>query len=276
MTEIIPNQQKKEEVIIIKSNLIKQVNIETIITSLKSRPTPTSWPLEPQDFTASGINKESFNRVETEAKPGSVVILAGVKRMGKTSLGTAWLEGDRTGRAYEDLQTCSDTSTITESPKTALFIDEVGIVNLEMLKELVAKGKEIIVSTELAIAQRLQHALAQENINTSVVIIGLATKNELEKYVGNLLGPEIDPRLISAISKLSGGSTFIASRLCASLIENSLSPEGQSTEEFIGNWLQDSFYRIRSVLNTWDEFKVDTPKELWANIPDPLIRYLWE
>lgn len=191
-----------------------------------------------------------------------MIVIVGALRMGKTTLARAMQE---TGYYRQDMQMKTNRDTSGILPEVArvanvkrvqssrkikgLWIEEVEARDVHQLIGVQKESKKhMVLSTWTEEAEKIEKSLEEEGVPYKIVELKPLSNEAIIEYLSSILDPNRYQVLINVITKLSGGSLYIAN----SILDQIKSTYGPiTTQSVIAQVRELAHSGIKEFLNQW-------------------------
>jgi len=210
--------------------------------------------------------------IDDAVRSGSVAVLAGAVRAGKTSISFAWIKKKSDRMTFDCSSGGFSASRLQQAMNASgVVLDEFkpNDEDIARVRELRDSGKQIVLSPGLKNVSSIVEKLTQQGIITSVIPVAPLSPNEMHQYLFRRFKISASDALLELVTEISGGSLFVANNfMCA--LQNVPVPSGDRKRWFLNFW-----YRLQNGLEGGDiaywKLQRDGCSTQFADlVPDPL------
>lgn len=224
--------------------------------------------LDPKEFDENGINSEVLDQVKKSLADNKVVVLVGNIRSGTTSVMQSWISEKKDDRVLIRASTPGFEKfyDIKNIATEGIFLDEMEALPERMqLVEDLQGSHDLVIRPHLVGIEFYREELQKRGIEFEEVKILPLNTDQMNGYLAQKLSLKTDDKFVNFITKLAGGSIFLANNLTDHFVDD-LNLQGirQTLEEE----MVDPY--IRDIHNK----RLKIPKDLVECLPTPFIEKL--
>lgn len=179
--------------------------------------------LDPKEFDENGINTEVLDQVKKSLADNKVVVLVGNIRSGTTSVMQSWISEKKDDRVLIRASTPGFEKfyDIKNIATEGIFLDEMEALPERMqLVEDLQGSHDLVIRPHLIGIEFYREELQKSGIEFEEVKILPLNTDQMNGYLAQKLGLKTDDKFVNFITKLAGGSIFLANNLTDRFVDN--------------------------------------------------------